>query len=1046
MQAISSLRETVSLKVNGSNEIVSVGQARYLIQKAESSGCTPECLACHFSELYLRDLHPDQIESILDGEYERTDLPSHGAQIIDIYRNDLRMGVVSIPDGIYFKVISMYNDHDAAVICLLVKDRWNVPMTVHRIDDIADHFTDNLPRTEDGQPMIPEIVDAAPHPGVHLTQLPTAPVSPRNHGRPRTSFSRPPPVYSPRPSFRGLDLRHPREVISEDGHYAPFFPIDRAPSAPVYDRTGGTPFMPPAYSSPLQQGLRERYGSGTGLCGPVDTPIPLSQMPTSPISPLDLSGTTSHIGTRPQSERQSEARPTSQAQSRSHGPLRASVQVQMPADMRRPSFALTRQRAHAGAPLSTANLHLLSRVSRPSAASRPAIDDNSASLSSPQTRDGMDSRMVTCDTQEYAPRTGHTPPASSPTPSSTLMSSFPYTFLDTTSELSPQDAAVVDIGVKTQEVGDATNMSGSSESSTDRAAHNPNPDVFRFVHECDVGETLLTPHIMIILVETEDGVQHFRAFGGIARAILNTYPWRYRALSLHEFEEAATEIDHLRSQLDSQYSEPDFPEPEPDHSNIPDLSLGIASPWDTFEDENPRPLSRMEDFVRAALEEMLRRDPMSYDYFTVLGERDTAELDRVCSALVDLQSHREVRALDHITEANALKIRKKVATAMDDVDYASVLVPYNLEAHLQAGKFHHEPNFLVSDPRHAIDTFLLKLPTELDIFTETPQRLPIPHGDPEIRAGMARNPEYELPSQRLTDPFEELEPYQQHVVQLDIAYEVTNEIINAYEDGYLEAVVAGYLNLDRPMDIDTLRAVLYTVRNLRKKNIPLETVKSVLLNQEVPSEYFDPLLSPTSEDILAVPLKTPIISGIARHNRAVFKSFLAQFPPDTRWTTSLVKGVESALKIAVQDDDASKQDSKVRATLDGCVLRVRDVLQREEDSGASYVAVMVEVWGRDSSKALAAAARVAERLKKSETQSPLKGLLALRSRLTEERWLNATEVEECKREVARAKRWHNRRMQPRPRGDSAIQPQLGNSGGRGERREGGRQETMRDQM
>jgi hypothetical protein len=54
----------VNLRINGSQLILSFEQARFLHARKEQ-GYSPECLCCHFKTRYLRELEPDDIETIL---------------------------------------------------------------------------------------------------------------------------------------------------------------------------------------------------------------------------------------------------------------------------------------------------------------------------------------------------------------------------------------------------------------------------------------------------------------------------------------------------------------------------------------------------------------------------------------------------------------------------------------------------------------------------------------------------------------------------------------------------------------------------------------------------------------------------------------------------------------------------------------------------------------------------------------------------------------------------------------------------------------------
>lgn len=96
------MQESVSLKIDNSEEIISVGQAKWLLKKY-GKGCNADCLACHFSELFVRDLSPEDIESVIEGEFRVTDLPAHGAQTVSL-GGPQGLHEYQIPDGLYFQV------------------------------------------------------------------------------------------------------------------------------------------------------------------------------------------------------------------------------------------------------------------------------------------------------------------------------------------------------------------------------------------------------------------------------------------------------------------------------------------------------------------------------------------------------------------------------------------------------------------------------------------------------------------------------------------------------------------------------------------------------------------------------------------------------------------------------------------------------------------------------------------------------------------------------------------------------------------------------
>ena len=184
----------VNVVIDNTNEVISLEQTSFLIDRQKSEGCTSECLSCHFRERYLRHLDPDNIESVLANEFQVTDLPIQGGEMIVGWVDEVP---VIIPDAIYWDVLQLH-ELENEQIRKYIKRSWKFPVPGRHIRMVFSHYEDGLDRDEDGCPIYPDEIEPPAHDGNDIEALPTTPVTARL-GRPRTSFSMTPPQYSPRP-------------------------------------------------------------------------------------------------------------------------------------------------------------------------------------------------------------------------------------------------------------------------------------------------------------------------------------------------------------------------------------------------------------------------------------------------------------------------------------------------------------------------------------------------------------------------------------------------------------------------------------------------------------------------------------------------------------------------------------------------------------------------------------------------------------------------------------------------------------------------------
>lgn len=500
----------------------------------------------------------------------------------------------------------------------------------------------------------------------------------------------------------------------------------------------------------------------------------------------------------------------------------------------------------------------------------------------------------------------------------------------------------------------------------------------------------------MVPVDMGSCVKFFRTFGSTPRAVLNTYPWRYRPLSIRELKEAAREIRGLRDL----FTRSQVPHGEPRAcldsrpvSGLPnplsrltlleqnDVYAGARLSLDSYVPGTAAHQRQIQFFVHTAIEEMIHRDTLARDHFALVDPRGGWTLDELRQMLWVISDRREKIAVDRETEASATLVREHMARAMGGVNVATVLAPYDLEAHLEAGDFEYEANLVRTTDQETINSFLLDQPRELDLFTEDSQPPTVEHHNYFIHAQLAERPDYELPSERLDGAYASLHPDQQQAVQLDLAYEILNEMLNVHKDDYMKQVVSS-LDADTPLTLDTLRGVLTAVRNLRRAAIPLSTVNTVfsestahsaadtlsianaipgafpadsslptsgddgndnnegvaplartrtLPTSSTDSTLYDPLPIPLPSDIFPLPGSLPLLSTLRARYPQQFSPTLAHFPASTVWTPAMAAGLGRALEEAELEDGLIERDAQIIGLLDAMLFHVVDLIVRLRD-------------------------------------------------------------------------------------------------------------------
>lgn len=558
--------ETLSLRIVDSNEVVSVQQARFIRVRA-LEGCNAECIACHFTELYLRDLDPDHVSAVLESHFDLTSLPSHGAQLVDFADPEGRYGVVFIPDGIYHMIISMAEFHPVDDIRFFINLRWDLTLLNDHIGAVLNHWTEQLPRNEDGVPVYPTYLDPAPHDGNRMEDLPLLPYSPRNGGRPRTSFSRPPPLYSPRPSYNGVTLTHPREVVAENGHQAPHYPAGQVPSPPGYEFAPS--YSPPSGNPSVVQQTPPRTPEGRDI----RRPSPLRSLRTTPLeqelespSPLDLNDSgptifdgpqteTSSIFTgedflrnrraRRRSERSNAPSPSPQPASRHRG-----AQQPSPSSSRRSS--INRIIDHYLQPLPDLSRDLGPAPNQVEQASNGERDDqvDRQFLSASVFGQGVPS------TYRLEPHSFRRPLGlfqHDPNHLTALRSRTRHRMSIAQSienRLNDRIPTVPDSGSRTRSIS-SSSASSDSDTSSQSEARLPVLQNFVLIYPEDMADAPPYPAGAFVAVRSSGSVTHYVTFDPVARGVLEMTAYRRRALTYEELHHADHSISHINSHLAS---------------------------------------------------------------------------------------------------------------------------------------------------------------------------------------------------------------------------------------------------------------------------------------------------------------------------------------------------------------------------------------------------------------------------------------------------------------------------------------------------------------
>ncbi|RVX70061.1 hypothetical protein B0A52_06233 [Exophiala mesophila] len=232
------------LLLKSTHEIISVAMAKRLMFLI-CNGYAAEEIIAKFREEWDREIEEEALEDLIERNFELTDLPlpsgEHVVAMTDPPTDhpDLAHGLV-LPSGIYYVVVDNANE-GVGFITRHLKLTYGLNTDEDDIAEVVDQYIDSLPRDIDGVPIMPLHTARPRHPGHRLDSLPneTSPSQDR-----RSSFNVPPPQYSPPPVYKGLTLRHPRQVNDTNGHLPPFYPTESLPEAPSY--SGGN--SPPTYS------------------------------------------------------------------------------------------------------------------------------------------------------------------------------------------------------------------------------------------------------------------------------------------------------------------------------------------------------------------------------------------------------------------------------------------------------------------------------------------------------------------------------------------------------------------------------------------------------------------------------------------------------------------------------------------------------------------------------------------------------------------------------------------------------------------------------
>ncbi|KAJ9609143.1 hypothetical protein H2200_006914 [Cladophialophora chaetospira] len=243
------------LKIRRTNEILSITMAARIIYILKH-GHTFDCIAsCHIKEEFSRELDRDTIEAILRKDFDVTGalLPG-GEQVVPTHRLAIAApGFISgtmIPSGIHKEIIIMHTS-GPAFLADYINVRWGLVLDRETIATAVHEWAADMAIRQSERPGLRLHPDVPEHDGRTLETLRRSP----NPDERLEFVQNPPPVYEPRPMFKGVVFRHPREVLGVDGHLPPFLvsqptPPEYSPGnrPPSYHQVvfSGTRFLPPA--------------------------------------------------------------------------------------------------------------------------------------------------------------------------------------------------------------------------------------------------------------------------------------------------------------------------------------------------------------------------------------------------------------------------------------------------------------------------------------------------------------------------------------------------------------------------------------------------------------------------------------------------------------------------------------------------------------------------------------------------------------------------------------------------------------------------------
>ncbi|KIY01421.1 uncharacterized protein Z520_02973 [Fonsecaea multimorphosa CBS 102226] len=260
----------------------------HLLKKGHTYGCIP----CHVVEEFDQEIDKESIEALLEKDFDVTKeaLPGTGGEhiipTIPAVDADGYVSGVVIPSGIYHEIISLRH-LPAGFLKDYVRIRWSFRVSEPVITEAINAFLIEQGLRHSSHPELQDVDDSIPeHDGRHLHNLATT-----SEEEPDVeAFNNPPPDYEPRPEFRGIQLRHPREVNPIDGQLPPFFEnLTLSPAPPDYSAEMDPPSYdnmhvnletrPSGSSSPPSPTVRQRSNQPSGETSSSVTPTVQADLP-----------------------------------------------------------------------------------------------------------------------------------------------------------------------------------------------------------------------------------------------------------------------------------------------------------------------------------------------------------------------------------------------------------------------------------------------------------------------------------------------------------------------------------------------------------------------------------------------------------------------------------------------------------------------------------------------------------------------------------------------------------------------------------------------